>query len=72
MKKLTTLNTKMLSFILTLSMVLSLSVPDFAAENYNIANVSDSIGSQEEIEAAREAYSSLTPEAKAIFDASLA
>lgn len=33
---------------------------------------SDAIGSQEEIEAAREAYSLLTPEAKAIFDASLA
>lgn len=69
MKKLTT---KMISFILTLSMVLSLSVPAFATENYNIANTSDAIGSQEEIEAAREAYSSLTPEAKAIFDASLA
>jgi hypothetical protein len=69
MKKLTT---KMISFILTLSMVLSLSVPAFAAENYSVSNISDTIGSQEEIEAAREAYASLSPEAKAIFDASLA
>lgn len=69
MKKLTT---KIISFILTLSMLFSLSVPIFAAESYSNTDFTDSIVSQEEVEAAREAYSSLTPEAKAIFDASLA
>ena len=63
------MTTKMISFILTLSMVLSLSVPAFAAENYSVSNISDTIGSQEEIEAAV-SYIIIT-EAKAIFDASL-
>ena len=67
MKKLTT---KLASFILTLSMLFSLTVPAFAAENY------DSIGTisntQESIDAAREAYAALTPEAKVIFEESLA
>lgn len=66
MKKLTK---KLLSFILALSMIISLSVPAFAIEN---TNISSTIGSQEDIEAAREAYFSLSPEAKAVFDASLA
>lgn len=69
MKKLTT---KVLSFILTLSMIFSLNIPVFASEDYSNVNTSEPSGSQEEIEAAREAYNSLTPEAKAIFDASLA
>ncbi|MGI6085840.1 MAG: hypothetical protein ACOYIF_10435 [Acetivibrionales bacterium] len=68
MKKLTT---KIISLILTLSMLFGLSVPASAAQSYNAIGVKI-IGSNEEIEAAREAYFSLTPEAKAIFDASLA
>lgn len=66
MKKLTT---KVLSFILTLSMMLSLMVPAFAAENYDSEGALSN--TQESIDAAREAYAALTPEAKAIFDASL-
>jgi len=69
MKKLTT---QIISFILTLSMLFSLSVPVFATERYNNTNLTNSVVSQEEIETARETYSSLTPEARAIFDASLA
>lgn len=64
------LTTKILSLILTLSMVFSLAVPAFAAEDYSSSE--SSINSQEDIEAAREAYAALTPDAKAIFDASLA
>ena len=66
MKKLTT---KVLSFILTLSMMFSLMVPAFAAENYDSEGTLSN--TQESIDAAREAYAALTPEAKAIFDASL-
>lgn len=66
MKKLTT---KVLSFILTLSMIFSLAVPAFAAENYDSAGTL--ANTQEDIDAAREAYAALTPEAKTIFDASL-
>lgn len=69
MKKLTT---KMLSLILTLSMVFSLAVPAFAAENYGSSGTSTSVNTQEDIDAAREAYAALTPEARTIFDASLA
>lgn len=67
MKKLTT---KILSFILTLSVLFSLAVPAFAAENSAGAGIS--VDTQEEMDAAREAYAALTPEAKAIFEASLA
>lgn len=67
MKKLTN---KILSSILTLSMIFSLAVPTYATENFN--DETDSIITEEIIEDAREVYNSLTPEAKAIFDASLA
>lgn len=53
-------------------MVFSLVVPAFAAENYGSTGTSSSVNIQEDIDAAREAYVALTPEAKAIFDASLA
>lgn len=66
MKKLTT---KVLSFILTLSMMFSLMVPAFATENYDSEGTPSN--TQESIDAAREAYAALTPEAKAIFDTSL-
>lgn len=65
-----TLTRKILSFILTLSMLFSLAVPVFAAESGGSSGTS--ADTQEEMDAAREAYAALTPEAKAIFEASLA
>lgn len=66
MKKITT---KLISFALVLSMVFSLSVPAFAAENYDSGTITNT---QEDIEIARKAYAALTPEAKVIFEESLA
>ena len=63
------LSTQLLSAILILSMIFTSTVPAFAAENYS--NEKNIINTQEEIDAAREAYAALTPEAKAIFDESL-
>lgn len=60
----------MLSCILVLSMVFSLTVPAFAAGRYTPAKTS--ANTQEDIDAAREAYAALAPAAKAIFEASLA
>lgn len=65
-----TLSKKLISLLLTLTMIFSLSATAFAAENYG--NVTTSINTQEDIDAARDAYAVLTPEAKAIFDESLA
>ncbi len=68
MKKLTT---KIISFILTLTMVFSLGVPVFAIESYNYIKTSEIISNQQEIKIAHDAYFSLTPEAKEIFEKSL-
>jgi predicted RNA binding protein YcfA (HicA-like mRNA interferase family) len=59
---------KFLSIILVLAMTLSLCSTAFAVE-YREEN---EIGTETDIEMAKEAYAALSPEAKAIFDAALA
>ncbi len=67
------LTSTFVSIILTLSLILSLSTPIYAVEkNYNGEDLPNTSENTEAIEAAREAYLSLSPEAKAVFDASLA
>lgn len=67
MKKLTI---KILSCILTLSMAFGLAVPAFAAEYGGRSGIP--ADTQEDMDAAQEAYAALSSQAKAIFEASLA
>ena len=60
---------KFISIILVLAMVFSLSSTAFAAENRSYIQKD---GTTEEIQLAKESYEALSPEAKAIFEASLA
>ena len=62
------LRIKLCSVVLIVSMVLGMSVPALAAER---SKGNSSSVSQEEIDAVRKVYSSLSPEAKKIFDESL-
>lgn len=66
MKRLTT---KILSFILTLSLICNSSIPVFAAESYGYGETY--INTKEDIEGAKRAYEALTPEAKRIFEQAL-
>lgn len=59
---------KIISAILVMATMCSLMVPAFAVE-YREEN---EIGTETDIEMAKEAYAALSPEAKAIFDAALA
>lgn len=60
-----------ISFLLAFSLVLSLSLSAFATEAFTEDFPSIDV-TQEEIALAKEAYNNLSPEAKVIFDASLA
>lgn len=64
------LTTKFLSVILILSIVFTSSIPALAVESYN--DEKTSTNTQVDIDIVRETYATLSPEAKAIFDKSLA
>ena len=66
------LTNRLVSFMLIFALALSLSAPAFAAEYSGTNELENEIGTTDDIQAAREAYYALSPEAKEIFDATLA
>ena len=66
------LTNRLVSFMLVFALALSLSAPAFAAEYSGTNELENEIDTADDIQAAREAYYALSPEAKEIFDATLA
>lgn len=67
-----TLTNRFVSLMLVFALALSLSIPAFAAEYSGSTELKNEIGTANDIQTAREAYYALSPEAKKIFDTTLA